>query len=202
MSIKVKLFSVAILSCSLASPVYAISNGPYFGFQAGSTNTHYTASQTTTASPSNTGIGARLFLGYNFNPYAAIEGGFTHYAASTFNNVSNTANKPTIRENAFDFVGKGIYPISTSGFAVFAKAGLSVMRVSYAGSLNTSGNGSTTTNARPIIGVGASYDINQHLVTDLSWTRVLSGGSVQSADFMSLGIAYHITDEQCGQFLC
>lgn len=202
MSIKIKLFSVAILACSLASPVYAISDGMFFGFQAGSTNIHNNATQTTTTQPSNTGMGERLFMGYNFNPYFALEGGYTHYAPSTFNNVPNTVNNPTIRENGVDFVGKGTYPIMKSGIGIFAKAGLSMMRVSYAGSLNASGKGSTTNSARPIIGLGASYDLNQHWVTDLSWTRVLSGGSVKAADFIALGIAYHITAEQCGQFLC
>src|SRR5690348_14145117 len=88
--IKMLGMSAMLLGTTLA---HATSTGWYVGAQLGESNTHnkkqtvYTVSgkpPTLIVSPSNTGMGERLFFGYNFNQYAAFETGYTHYAASTY----------------------------------------------------------------------------------------------------------------------
>jgi OOP family OmpA-OmpF porin len=210
--------STLILALGAATTTaYAVGSGMYLGGQLGSSNTHNVVRNVQTNSipatiavrPKNTGLGERLFLGYQFNEYAGMEAGFTHYAASDYNVPATVScNNPALRENAFDLVGKGIIPFSTSGFSVFAKAGLAVVSTGMSGSLNTNTTlnacGSSTSNntVRPTVGIGAGYDLSQNWVADLSWARVLPGGQVKAADLVAVGVSYHFVDKMCGSFLC
>jgi hypothetical protein len=210
-----KRASAFVLACSLFAATYATKPGFYLGAQAGATNlnnqtqtvqTGVASPATQSVTPGNTGIGERVYLGVGINKYAAAELGYTHYAPSTYKtSPSQIVNTPSIRENGIDLVGKAMYPIQN--FAVFAKLGAIMMFKSYSGSLQpispTAPRLAATNNIHPLIGVGASYDLTQNWVADLSWTRALKGGNgFQNADFLSVGISYHFVDEFCGQFLC
>jgi len=206
------------LLLAVTTVAQATTEGFYMGGMAGRTNTNNkpTLVQTGTApdgtpiavmaNPSNTGIGGRFFFGYNLNKYGAIEAGYTYYAPTTYN-VGSNCGKPSIRTNAYDVMAKGMWPIATSGFGVFGKAGIAILRQTAGGSItnatvNPCDSGQVQTAVRPALAIGASYDISQNWVTDVSWTRVLGGGGVSSADLYALGIAYHFVDKMCGQFLC
>lgn len=213
--VKLTGLATAIFAAFFFSPAHAIEAGPYIGGQVGQTNIHNlprdvqtgTTPATVRTTPSNTGFGGRVFGGYQFNRYGAVEGGYTYYSPSTYKpNVTTNCGDPQIRESAFDVVGKGILPIGS--FGAFAKAGIAVVRQSASGTLTTTtitncgSEGGTTTSAKATAGVGVSYDINQNLVADLSFTRVFGGGKIQPADLIALGISYHFVDKYCGQFLC
>jgi OOP family OmpA-OmpF porin len=206
---------MALLLVGFSTLSYATGAGPYLGLQVGQTNTHNVTRNvqtggtpsTESVTPSNTGFGGRIFAGYSINPYMGLEGGFTHYGPSDYKpTVSASCGNPQIRENAFDFVGKGTLPLGK--FGVFAKAGVAVVRTSMSGSLDTdttlSGcDSSNTTNyVRPTAAVGVSYDLTPSWVADLSYSTVFKGGGVQAADFLALGLSYHFVDAYCGQFLC
>src|SRR5476649_2330487 len=79
---------------ALSTTAYAASPGFYAGLNVGETNV-YAKTQTfatntvpptaITVVPKSTGVGERLFFGYNLNPFAAIEVGLiTHYAPATY----------------------------------------------------------------------------------------------------------------------
>jgi len=209
----VKIVVGMSLLASVAN-VYAVNAGFYLGGQAGVSNLHNVPrdvqGSTTTipqVRPKNTGIGARIFAGYQLNPYFGLEGGYTYYSPSQYKTSAPvTCSTPTIKTQALDFVGKGIVPIQD--FALFAKAGVAIASVSSSGSLNTSttmdscGSNSRTTVFRPTVGLGASYDLTQNWVADISWSRIISGSNIRAADLIALGLSYHFTDKFCGQFLC
>lgn len=216
---KIRFLSTVALAAGLITAAHAVGPGFYLGVQGGMTNTHNlpitvptntTPAQTATVNPSNTGAGGRLFLGNNINPYFALEGGYTYYAKSTYSLPSSaavTCSNSGVKQSALDFVGKGMFPVSS--FNLYAKAGMALVYQSLTGSCTgnpsngSSGNiSSTQTTGRPVVGVGMSYDLNQNWVADLSFTRVLSGSKIQNADLAALGISYHFTDKYCGQFLC
>lgn len=211
---KIKLTSIAAIILALSTNTFAVRNGPYFGLQLGQSNAHNSTATVVTddlsliqVSPSNTGFAGRLIIfGYNFNPYAAWEFGWSHFAASTYKVSGDSGNNPAIRQSGFDLVAKGIFPFADTGFDVFAKGGIAIMRSSTSATIltsqNTNGHGSTSTSVRPLLGVGVSYDITQNWVADLSLSHVFSGGNVKSIDFFGVGITYHFVDQYCGQFLC
>jgi hypothetical protein len=230
MHIKIQRLTLCLLAGNLAMSAHAISAGFYMGMQAGLSNLNnnsqiaymnipgtvtpptFLAAVPVTAS--NTGIGERLFMGVGVNPYLAFEGGFTHYAPTTYKPSPNyLTNNPTIRENALDLVGKIMSPLAK--FNVFSKIGAAYVRKSFAGSLITppsplngipvpaNSNSGTTSQLRPTVALGGSYEITQNWVVDASWSRVFKGGNgFNNLDFMALGFSYHIVDLYCGQFLC
>lgn len=231
-----RLLLTAVIGLGMVNLASAAQQGPYLGMQAGATNTHNTTQsvnvQTTDAitgniisndyqsvNPSNKGFGVRVFTGYNFNPYFALEGGWTHYGLSTYSpngtscNSANATfttpcNNPSIRTNGFDFEGKGILQLQIPyfSFGLFGKVGFAALQVSYAGSLtanNVSANGSgTSIKVRPLAALGLSYDLTQNWQFDLTASRVFRGGTFQNADMIALGLSYHFFDAYCGQFLC
>ncbi len=218
MNKKIKCLSIAALSFSLVTIGYA-TEGFYLGAAVGQTNTHNaplnvqtgTVPATVLTTPNNTGMGERLFAGYNINQYAAFEGGFIHYADSTYKPSITTScgGNPTIRTNSFDIEGKGMFPIIPNAVNLFAKGGLAIITASQSGSLAPlptggpcDGKNQNTTKVRPMIGVGASYDFSQNWVGELGFSRVMSGSGIPNADFIGLGISYHFVDKMCGQFLC
>ncbi|MES2218271.1 MAG: outer membrane beta-barrel protein [Pseudomonadota bacterium] len=221
MFIKLKQIATAAVILMLSGYCYAIGPGWYFGLGAGTTDVHaktFTFNNpggdppTLDISPSTTGIGERLFFGYHINPYAGLEFGFEHYGNATYklpNGFEVSCNDPSIRENGFDMEGVASLPLVKSGFSVFAKLGMAVMYAGSSGSLegdktlDPCGSGtSSKAAARPLYGVGVSYDLTQNWVTDISFTRVNGGGNIQTADMIALSFSYHIVDEYCGQFLC
>lgn len=96
------------------------------------------------------GMGGRIYAGYQFNPYFALETGYTQYAKTTFgvnssktkindtitvtnnNGIQTIAEKDTeiwnrkyngeITENAIDLVGKATLPLDY-GFGLYVKGG-------------------------------------------------------------------------------
>ncbi len=211
MDFKNKLISIFALWVVSTSAAFAISEGFYVGAQAGYTNTHNKSQYipngvpgAISVSPKTTNGGARLFLGYALNPYAAFEMGYTYFGPAKYTSSQlNLNSTPAVRESAVDFDGKLMYAFY--GVGVYGKAGLAYMRVSQSGNLSpavNNGGGGTNQGVRPLVGVGVSYQL-QNWIADLSWTRIISSGStIQSADFIAVGLAYSIVDKHCGQFLC
>jgi len=135
------------------------------------------------------GLGGRIYAGYQFNPYFAVETGYTQYAKTDFSGTSvvtnHTSNGPVawgdvhyngeITEHALDLVAKGTLPLAAlPGFGVYAKAGMAY--ISADKHINTTGVTSDSTGAgtptimstvytasfqgvRPVAGVGVNYTI-------------------------------------------
>lgn len=224
---KIIINSMGLLAFGAAASVYASGPGFYIGAEAGKTWQHnkkqtvavddpFPIGGTITLSPANTGAGGRLFAGYNVTNYWGLEGGFTHYAPSTYTippgtnvTVGNSQGKPAITANGFDFEAKGMVPVWN--FSLFGKLGFAVIRASKAGTFTDTYDpvlgtyttvAGTTTYFRPLVGGGLSYNFNQNWEAQFSATRVVGGGGLQALDLVSLGFSYHFVDKYCGQFLC
>lgn len=208
-------FYLAILTAAVASTVQAAPDaGFYYGGQVGASNTHNVARDVETGgtppvvnvTPKNTGLGARLYVGYSGNQYIGGELGWTYYAPSTYDTgVSPSCDNSSIRENAVDLVAKGTFPIQK--FGLFGKAGVALANINMSGrltndTLDSCASTQSSTSVRPVIGIGASYDLTQNWIADLTWSRIVGGGDMKNADLIAIGISYHFVDAKCGQFLC
>jgi outer membrane immunogenic protein len=142
------------------SSTYASIGGPLIG--------QTTIKQSTAISAThmdNIGIGGRVYAGYQFNPYFAMETGYTQYAKTTFGGNANTSavvvtNYPAgtapvgvpqynatkyygeITEHAIDMVAKATLPLQ-SGFGLYAKAGMAYIAADK--HINANGAGTTST---------------------------------------------------------
>jgi len=160
----------------------------------------------TNVSPNNTGFGGRLYIGGNFNKYAGMELGYTHYQASEYNaNELDPPKHPEIQENAIDLVAKGQIPLDP--FGLFAKVGMAYVRSTAGGSLtepSSSGKRTgTTNNIRPTVSIGSFYDFTPNWEGDVTASIVPAGGNgFRDAELIGIGVSYHFVTLYCGQFIC
>jgi opacity protein-like surface antigen len=171
----------------------------------------------TPLSPKSNQFASRIFIGNKFNPYAAIEGGVTFWSSIRYQSKENieTFGSTDQRVRDLDVVGKFSFPVRS--FEIYGKLGVAVVYITKGGAFNpTFQSANPPSNNRgtfhasstyknkfaPTYSLGASYDIDQSWVADLSWNGLSVGSSVGTLSFIALGIAYHFTDKYCGQFLC
>lgn len=225
-----------MLSCSVAVNAHAMGNGFYMGFMMGPATNNAPTLQalvydtsnpnfpngasgftTTPADPRHNQFAARLFMGNQFNQYAAIEWGGTFISSVRYDaHGVKTYGSMDQRVRDLDIVGKGIFPIGS--FSLYAKLGMAVAYVTTGGAfnpefipLNPQDNVSTprvtasTTYKNkfaPTYSIGASYDIDQSWMTDLSMNVLQIGNNIGNLTYFAIGISYHFTSKYCGQFLC
>jgi len=206
--------TLLVMTSAVAMHAYAVAPGFYMGLMTGpATNTGGTQQVevrpgvTTPATPRSNQWGSRVYLGYKVNNYAGIEGGLNYFSKISYDTKGvATCSGVDARVRDFDVVGKG--NLQFSDFEIFGKAGVAITYLTTSGALNPGSNpngcGQTqhTTKFRPTVSVGASYDLSQNWVADVSWNRTMVGSPVNNIDFYALGISYHFVNVYCGQFLC
>ncbi|OGT38329.1 MAG: hypothetical protein A3F11_06530 [Gammaproteobacteria bacterium RIFCSPHIGHO2_12_FULL_37_14] len=212
---KIRILSPLLVVASLgfSLPTYAVAPGFYVGLAAGpATNSGGTEqlqlsnqTATTPGNPRSNQFGGRAFAGYDIGQYAGIEAGIDYISPIRYKTASGTVtcSSATLRVRDFDVLGKAQVPIKM--IDVYGKAGLAVIYFTKSGDIDTSLGNCYTTNTllyKPMVSIGASYDLSQNWVADASWSRIMVSNIVSSVDFYSLGISYHFVDKYCGQFLC
>ena len=210
---KMTKISVAIISLAgLLNLANAATPGTYVGAGLGYSRLE-TPNQNIVSEPvpagvtqshNRGGLGGRLFVGYNFNKYFGVEGGYTQYARSLYKaSLGSDSVSLTYRDsNVFSIVGKAYLPIEDSGFNVYALAGIANVKqtatVKINGTLGADTESESQSKIRPMYGIGGSYDINPHVTTSLEISRVqgfgnmkTSGNAFANADLISLNLAYN-----------
>lgn len=205
----IKYVTAAMLTLGTVATAQAADSGMYIGMMLGQSNFHTPDTtvqipQTVTLSPPSPSVGTRFFLGGNFNKYFGIEGGLAYYFSNAFKASNGYSSSVRTKAGSVDLLGKAMFPFAETGFAVFGKFGLASFLSHTGGRVNSVLIPSSKTTAiRPALGFGVSYDINQHWVADLSYTRIfIKSTYISNPDFIALGISYYILDAKCGQFLC
>ena len=158
------------------------------------------------------GVAGRIYIGYQFNCFAAAEFGWAKYpnvpihaqASGTDLSLASAyiANGTgSIQIDAFDLVGKAILPFRDV-FSVYAKAGAAYIEhrgneqgiVLVAGEQENGANYSINQRFFPTFGLGLSYDFTPHFLADLSWMRIQQIGhplDIGSTDLVVFGLSYH-----------
>lgn len=205
-----KISAILLSSVTLVGVANAATPGAYAGIGLGAStlrtpNSYYFHANTN--SRERGGLGGRVFGGYNFNENMGLEAGFATYAKSTFKGSSNGSNSSVkYGLNAASLVAKGYLPFGT-GFNGYALAGLAEVQnqVRYSNGgvplAVTAGFKNGTTNyysIRPQYGLGVSYDIDQHLTTNVELSRIQGKGNVKTsasaipnADMLTLNLGYN-----------
>lgn len=141
----------------------------------------------------------RLQAGYQFNPYVAIEAGYIDMGKADYKASYAGGNaEGSVKAGGLDLAVLGIYPV-TDKFSIFGKLGLIEAKVQ---SKLSSGPQAgvivkdTTTQARPLLGIGASYQVLENVDLRADYDHVSDLGSASKggkadADMVSAGLAYH-----------
>lgn len=186
--IKSILIAFGILGASSAA--LAALPGFNVGIQAGLGRTEYSAKDiknvTTARITDKTGFAGRIYAGYNFDQNWGAELGFTQFQKTEFKNIGGTGLNGSVRHQAVDLAGKGIYSFG-NGFDVFGKLGAAYVKAQTSGALSGS-----KSRIQPVLGAGVTYDITPNVPVELAYTRFQkAGGKIASSNLFTLGLAYN-----------
>lgn len=211
---KRKLNSLAlIVAASYSMTAFAVAPGIYLGLSTGAVKLSDNTVQvqtfgkaTTPATPDKNQWGARGFLGYKINDYAALEVGFSYISIIRYSTKGvNTCKPVNVRNRNGDVSGKLTYTMGPLN--VFARAGVAISYVLTSGAFHIPPDGDCGKHEtdhwyRPVYGVGVGYDLSPNWVVDVNWIRYQTGNVLKNVNLFSIGIAYHFVNIYCGQFLC
>lgn len=201
---------LALATLGLAASARAEMAGFYANAQLGYVAPHIHTSDLINISNANTPVGLpglndyllayRLGFGYQFDPHWAIEFGYRHFSHNNISIGTNNYNaSASTKENAFDFLGKVIVPVSCT-INLYAKLGVAYLRPNAQGSSTFANSpfsafvNSYSNTLEPTLGVGISYALKPNVPIEFSWNRIQKlGGShhAPSSDFYSLGVSYY-----------
>ncbi|MFM2322283.1 MAG: hypothetical protein RLZZ225_436 [Pseudomonadota bacterium] len=201
---------LALATLGLAPSVKAEMAGFYANAQLGYVSPHIHTTDLISITNANTPVALpalnnfllayRLGFGYQFDQHWAIEFGYRHFSHNNISIGTNNYNaSASTKENAFDFVGKAIVPLSCK-LDLYAKLGVAYLRPNSQGSSTFTNSpysafaSSYSNTLEPTFGVGISYALKPNVPVELSWNRIQKlGGSnhAPSSDFYSLGVAYY-----------
>lgn len=182
------------------APMVANDQSFYLGIGAGYADTHWDnmVNGTTVSglSVKDNGFAGRVFGGYNFNRFLAIEAGWTYLPKAKYQVAGVTTN--TLKNYAVDLDGKVTAPL-VEGFGVYGKLGVGYLHTK--GTLSTTfGNTNSISHVGPVVGAGVSYHVTPNLVGDLGWTRYSGDGKIDAStstykyqpnpDVVLLSVAY------------
>lgn len=142
---------------------------------------------TATGSGDDSSLGGKLFMGYNFNKYLALEGFYTNFGEFKVN-VSATDGVDTLntvdswKASGFGIAGLGMLPISNS-FSLFGKFGLVYWNMQYQATLNdpipppySESVSDSAHGLSPLFGIGAKFDFSEWFGIRAEYERYLDIG--------------------------
>lgn len=141
-----------------------------------------------------------LNLGYQINPYFAVQGDYVDLGKHS---LSGTVTAPTadtlggdLKIRGYDLSAVGILPINTD-WAVYGKAGAFRAKTD----LDAGSTGAVAVSSQshddtvPTYGVGASYDFTKNIIGKLEWNRYQHVGDSNvtgrgNVNLVTVGLAY------------
>jgi len=216
--VKVGILSSSILACGLSFAATAYQPQPmampasqnagafYLGIQMGYADLNYSkswlskyplitsagASYSTTSSIDDTGFAGRVFLGYEFNRYAALELGGIYLPEVTFHKVGGTTLNADFNQFGADLLFKGTIPLGTA-FGLYGKGGLAWI---HRDDLTATNNGVkyesdiSKNKAVPVLGAGFDFNFTDQFTADISYLRYFPEGNLRATDLYTVGLIY------------
>ncbi|MDR3491321.1 MAG: outer membrane beta-barrel protein [Gammaproteobacteria bacterium] len=184
-----KIASVLILTSSLVTAGYATTQGAYVGGALGYGKLDNFGDTT----GGDGGVAGRILVGYNFNKFFGLEGGYNRYAKTTFT-LSN-GNTADYDVTAGTLAIKGYLPVNNQ-VDFYGLLGMATVQAQTTSDDMYFGAG-TRSEFGVMAGVGINYDITSKVSTNLEFSRTQGHTSTYSqagipfANLLSLGVAYH-----------
>jgi opacity protein-like surface antigen len=153
------------------TPTVIPSTDLYFGIEGGYGMTNWKTFANNTQFTKDSGIVSRVFLGYDFSKYWAVEFGYTHFFNTAKKTIDNS-NYNEMKTQVVDLVGKLKVP-ANDDTNFYAKFGVDYLITT----VNKTGNnlllmGEKTWHEFDIAyGIGVDYSINPNVVINLEWMR-------------------------------
>jgi hypothetical protein len=188
-------FSLALLLISLFPlPCFAACDGFYVGLEGGAAKTHYhrlfhPKGLIPEENKDDHGPVGRIFWGYQWNRYGAIELGYAKLKYQDFDTATLCSIYGPLRpitkesETMIDLLLKGTIPLGCRA-GIYALAGGTYVNIDMT-------HDRTPTRFCPTYGAGFRYDLSPKVPIHLSWVQVQEGGHFGEVNRLMLGVSYH-----------
>lgn len=133
----------------------------------------------------NTDMGWKLFGGYRFNKYFAIEGTWTDFGEPDDKYLGYNVS---VEASAFDVSVLGIIPVHER-FEIFGKIGLNAWKAT---AQIEGSDFDTEDNIDPTYGVGAAFNVNQELTFRGEW-QAYEMSEIDDASLISLSVVHYFS---------
>lgn len=140
-----------------------------------------------------------LNVGYQFNKWFAVEGGYIDLGkfdfASNLPASSPSAISGRVKSEGARLTAVGIIPLD-HGFSLYGKAGIFDLRTKLEAASSTGADlGSSHSKTGGTFGVGASYDITKSISARVGWDRFMNANDSSNTgkadiDLVSAGLVY------------
>lgn len=136
-------------------------------------------------------LAGRIYGGYNFNQYFGLEAGYNAFGTSKQTaKIPGSENQGVkYKLSSFDLRGKAYLPLLDNTANVYAIAGIAYAKQDVDSNVTAPSEPSIINNlranelksnnrVRPVIGVGANYNVSQQITAGLEYTRLQGVGSL------------------------
>jgi opacity protein-like surface antigen len=184
----------ALAMLSLDTSTFAAMSVPFGWYLEGNVGSTHVSNQRSTrgANSSNSGIGGNVNLGYKFMPYFGMDLGYTQYAGTTFKSMNTKLATST--NYSYQIAGKGILPISSSGFELFAKLGVGrvATKLSFTNSAHALGLGGSSNHSATgfYYALGAQYYFMPELAVVGQWAQAYGNNTTGNFGLLSIGASF------------
>jgi OmpA-OmpF porin, OOP family len=182
---------LSFLAAAAAGPAAAQNSGLYVGAQGGVVQYQQTCDNLVVVCDDKDG-GVRVFLGYQFNKYWALEGAYADLGAAKLAGTGNSGLpvQGELAVSGFDLVAVGTIPL-TDRLSFLGKLGAYRMRADFVET--TSGTDTGETSAGFVYGLGLGYDMGK-LGVRAEFTRYENVGGARVGEdslfLLSLGVLF------------
>jgi OmpA-OmpF porin, OOP family len=189
--------AIAVAIASLTSAAHAAQpeNTFYAGGKVGWSSFHHSSLSDDFKKPDDQ-VGGGLFVGYQANPYMAVELGYDYLGEAKFK--SKVANKDDYKftVHGASITGKLSYPLEfiTDDLDFYARAGAFIHHTKFKGNGYDNGNVSVS----PVFGGGLDYKLTDNFTARVDYQWVQRIGNDGPNDFhpnnglLSLGLIYNL----------
>ena len=163
----------ALAVLSLTTSAFAAMSVPFGWYIEGNIGSTHVSNERSAAgaNTSNSGIGGNVDLGYKFMPYVGLELGYSQYAGTTYKIMNSKLATST--NYSYDLAVRGILPVASSGFELFAKLGVGrvATKLSFTNFAHQFGVGGNSNHSATGLyySVGAQYYFMPELAVNAQW---------------------------------
>lgn len=189
----IALSSAMTLAATQSMAIMSVPNGWYAEGNVGSAKL---TNKSDVPSDGSSGIGGNVNLGYKFMPFFGLEIGYSQYPNSVIRD-SNGTEAAKDKHYSYGIWGRGIVPISDSGFELFAKLGVSRITSSINIQNQTAANNmaldSSSHSATGLYwGVGGQYYLMPEFAIVGQWQTAQGNDNTGTESLLSIGISFII----------
>lgn len=176
--------AVALLALSASPAMAQLYSGAAAGRVDHKQNRADWAQAAASSTYEDTNAGYKVFVGYKFNDYLGVEGGYNYLGkrSATIARGASTG-KANVKTDAWDVFGVGTLPLPNN-FSVFAKLGVSSnyskMDFSSSGGAFLASDSGTNRKTSLAWGLGAGYGLTKNLTVRLEYEAFGNAGETNN----------------------